>query len=106
MQGDLIKVTTGQYWGSRGFLEYMPGEWMWALIFHQEESLSVLLHPDEASLSKPCSILHFSWETGYNVTVGDTLQVAQRDHYGSIGVVKSVNFLKAEVRFILEVDGM
>ena len=83
----------------------MQGEWMWALIWHQEESLSVLLHPDEASLSKPHSILQFSQETIFNMTIGDTLQVAQGDHYGSIGVVKSVYFLKVEVGLVLEADG-
>ena len=54
------------------------------------------IHKDEAVIDPP-STLKFSSQNGYDVTVGDVVQVVQGKYHGHTGTVLNVDFLNASM---------
>ena len=104
MQGDLMDVRRGESKDLMGYVESIEADgWLWVKCRFNETF--ILVHEDEVRITQPENILSFSKEKGYNVSVGDTLQVVRGVHYGVIGVVKSFNFPGAEVELLSEFNG-
>ena len=57
---------------------------------------SVAIHVDHAC-TEPPTMLKFSSHNGYDVTLGDLVQVVCRRHYNMMGIVLSVDFCKASM---------
>ena len=79
MQGDLVLVECGTYVGWCGYVDSLEGDgWIWVMAIppKEERYSSVIIHKDEVKIRPPENTLAFSKEQGFNVTVGDTLQIA------------------------------
>ena len=59
------------------------------------------IHRDEAEIQPP-STLTFSSQYGYDVTVGDSVQVMRGKYCGETGIVLNVNFRKASMEIRCE----
>ena len=57
---------------------------------------TVTIHMDQARIEPP-AMLKFSSHNGYNVTVGDLVQVVHRRYYDTTGIVLHVDFRKASM---------
>ena len=57
---------------------------------------SVAIHVDHARTNPP-AMLKFSSHNGYNVTLGDLVQVVHGRHYNTTGIVLCVDFRKASM---------
>ena len=101
-------VECGTYVGWCRYVDSLKGDgWIWVMAIppKEEHYSSVIIHEDEVKIRPPENTLAFSKEQGFNVTVGDTLQIARGPHYGVIGIVRSLDFPNAEVEVISEENG-
>lgn len=106
MQGDRVSVTAGSYLGSDGILENKEGsDWIWVKIHVEGQWRDVLLHIDEVKITKPQNTLSFTKEHGYNVAIGDILQVVRGENRSVTGIVRAIDFHRGEVELMLEVNG-
>ncbi|KAF9233647.1 hypothetical protein BU15DRAFT_66401 [Melanogaster broomeanus] len=112
MLGDLVTVIKGNYNGMLGTVDWISPDdgWMWIMAQYWKggditDQSSVIVHLDEVMVSKLARLLTFSKEKGYDVTVGDTLQIVRGNLHGTVGIVRCVDFAKAVVELISDVDG-
>jgi transcription elongation factor len=112
MLGDLVTVVKGNYNGVLGMIDWISPDngWMWIIAQYWKggditNQSSVIVHLDEVVVSKPVHLLTFSKEKGYDVTMGDTLQIVRGELHGTVGIVRRVDFAKAVVELISDVDG-
>jgi ribosomal protein L24 len=127
MLEDTVCVVKGPYTGRRGIIDwiYPDEDWMWISAVYLDVSVTtpdasvttvdarattqnvtenLMVHCDEVVTSKPAQSLTFSHDKGYNVSLGDTLQVVRGEHHGTIGIVRRMDFLHSMVELVSDID--
>jgi hypothetical protein len=113
MLGDFATVVNGQDHGWAGVVDWIsPDNDGWVCLvarnwFNDEHGHqpSIFVHLNEVAISKPQHTLMYSKDKGYDVTIGDTLQIVRGEYHGMIGIVRRVDFTEATVELISDVDG-
>ncbi|KAI6102241.1 hypothetical protein F5141DRAFT_1065723 [Pisolithus sp. B1] len=117
--GDIVQVYCGPYAGQMGTIEWIGADsrvWM----FNREkgkgkESSEQDLAPSQLMVAMDVSDLHIdrapdtltlSKDKGYNIAVGDTVEVARGQWHHSQGIVKAVDLIKASLDIMCPEDGI
>ena len=111
LPGDLAIVRCGPYVGQRGSIEWINPNGFW-IHFHNSVG-SDMADEDSTILVEPCNIhikpaphtLTLTEDKGYNVTVGDIVEVARGSYYCFQGVVKVVDLTNALLDIVCPVKG-
>jgi len=111
LPGDLVVVRHGPYVGQRGSIEWINPDGFWV---HFNDSVgSDMANEDSTFLVEPRDIridpaphtLTLTEDKGYNVTVGDIVEVARGSYYHFQGVVKAVDLTNALLDIVCPVQG-
>jgi len=106
--GDYIKVHRGPHRGLYGRISWIQRPVLWVYPLTQDDNTddsteyeglgptSVAIHVDHARIEPPAT-LKFSSHNGYDVTMGDLVQVVRGKYYGTTGIVLRVDFRKASM---------
>ena len=106
--GDYVKVHHGPHWGLCGRISWVQHPVLWVYPLADDDAddnateyeglgpTSVAIHVDHACTDTP-AMLKFSSHNGYNVTLGDLVQVVHGRHYNTMGIVLSVDFCKVSM---------
>jgi hypothetical protein len=114
MPGDLVEIIKGQYRNMIGAIDGTEESgFVWVTVRYGKsqhegdtlEPMTIIVDMDDLVVTKPDSILTYSKETGYGVLVGDILQVVRGELRGTVGVVRSFDFLTAEAELFSEANG-
>ena len=102
--GDTAKVIRGPHRGLFGRIAWInhPILWIYPSLSDVADDLecegllpdAALVHVDHAEIKAPV-MLKFSRQNGYDVTVGDLVQVVRGKYWNTTGVVLSVDFRNA-----------
>ncbi|KIM58303.1 hypothetical protein SCLCIDRAFT_28198 [Scleroderma citrinum Foug A] len=93
LAGDVVVVYSGPYIGKRGTIEWITPDGMVLMDLYD---LHVEPAPHTLSLSK---------DKGYNVAVGNIVEVARGTWHCCQGVVNTVDFTKALIEMVCSADG-
>ena len=102
--GDGVEVKRGPHRGLLGRIAWInhPILWVYPFVSDDADSLeyetllpeAALVRVDHAEIKAPVT-LKFSKQNGYDVTVGDLVQVVRGKYWNTTGVVLSVDFRNA-----------
>ena len=70
------------------------------------DNVVVRMEPCDLCIKHPPNTLTFSKHKGYDVAVGDTVEVARGNWYPCQGVVKAVDLSKISLDIMCSVDGI
>ena len=109
--GDLVIVHHGPYVGRRGSIEWINPDGFW--VYFNDGVGSDEANEDSTTLVEPCHVhiepapntLTLTRDKGYNVTVGDIVEVARGNYYRCKGVVKAVDLTNALLDIVCPVEG-
>ena len=109
--GDLVIVHHGPYVGWRGSIEWINPDGFW--VHFNNSAGNDLANEDSMILVEPCNVhveptphtLTLTEYKGYNITVGDTMEVARGNYYCFQGVVKAVDLTNALLDIVRPVEG-
>ena len=98
--GDLVIVHHGPYVGWGGSIEWINPDGFW--VYFNDGVGSDEANEDSMTLVEPCHVhikpapntLTLTRDKGYNVTVGDIMEVARGNYYHCEGVVKAMSRTK------------
>ena len=120
MLGDTVCIVKGLHTGRQGVFDwiYPDEDWMWISAAYLDVSATapdagvtapnvaeeLVVHSDEVMTSRPMQSLTFSHNKGYDVSLGDTLQVVRGEYHGTIGIVRQMDFPHGMVKLVSNVD--
>ncbi|KAI6100498.1 hypothetical protein F5141DRAFT_1066102 [Pisolithus sp. B1] len=96
LPGNVVQVHCGPYAGQTGIIEW---------ISPNSQSM-VAMNVSDLRIERAPSTLTLSKDKGYNIAVGDTVDVARGQWCHSQGVVKAVDLIKASLDFVHLADGI
>ena len=113
LPGDMVYACRGPYVGQRGSIQWINPDNTFSV--HLKDKVTsgdgeivdndvVRMQPHNLHIELPPHTLAFSKDKGYNVAVGDTVEVARGDWYPCQGVVKSVDLSKVSLDIVCSVD--
>ena len=109
--GDLVIVRHGPYIGQRDSIEWINPDGFW--VYFNDGVGSDEANEDSTTLVEPCHVhikpapntLTLTRDKGYNVTVGDIVEVTRGNYYCCEGVVKVVDLTNALLDIVCPVEG-
>ena len=111
LPGDLAIVRRGPYVGRRGSIEWINPDGFW-IHFHDgvgsdmaNEDSTILVEPHNIHIEPAPHTLTLTEDKGYNVTVGDIMEVTRGSYYRFQGVVKAVDLTNALLDIVCPVEG-
>ncbi|KAI6126952.1 hypothetical protein F5141DRAFT_1060595 [Pisolithus sp. B1] len=119
LPGDVVRVHHGPYAGQTGIIEWIsPDGKVW--MFNRGKGKGkedserdptpsqsmVAMNASDLRIERAPSTLTLSKDKGYNIAVGDTVEVARGQWRHSQGVVKAVDLIKASLDFVCLEDGI
>ncbi|KAI6039517.1 hypothetical protein EDC04DRAFT_3007913 [Pisolithus marmoratus] len=122
LPGDVIRVHRGPFAGQGGIIEWIsPDGKVWVSKSgkgkNKEDALTgecdpassqimVAMDISDLHVERALNTLTFSKDRGYNVAVGDTVEVARGQWRHSEGIVKTVDLTKASLDIVHPADGI
>ncbi|KAI6138699.1 hypothetical protein EDD17DRAFT_1770929 [Pisolithus thermaeus] len=119
LPGDVVQVHHGPYTGQTGIIEWIsPDGKVW--MFNRRKGKGkedseqdptpsqsmVAMNASDLRIERAPGTLTLSKDKGYNIAVGDTVEVARGQWRHSQGVVKAVDLIKASLDFMRLEDGI
>ena len=107
LPGDIVEVCSGPHVGKKGTIEWFNSDgkvWV-SLTNHVGEGGVELMDTGDLYTQPALHTITFSKEKGYNVAVGDTVEVARGKWYRCQGIVKAVDLVTAHL-VMCSVDGI
>ena len=113
LPGDTAVICHGAYKGAEAPIEWMSINWTaWIYVQEKEKSFttqtSLEQQPSyihEIRVYRAACMLNFTKERGYDVCAGDCVEVARGKWSWSKGTVQAVDFDKASLDLVCEMDG-
>ena len=111
LPGDLVIVCHGPYIGQRGFIEWINPDRFWVHFNDSagndlaDEDSTILVEPHNIRIEPTPHTLTLTEDKGYNITVGDTVEVARGNYYRFQGVVKAVDLTNTLLDIMCPVEG-
>ena len=115
LPGDMVYACRGPYVGQRGSIQWINPDNSFSV--HLKDRVTsgdgaivdndvVQMQPHNLRIKLPPNTLTFSKAKGYNIAVGDTVEVTRGDWYPCQGVVRGVDLSKASLDIVCSVDGI
>ena len=108
LAGDVVMVDNGQYVGKRGTIEWITPDGRIAVYLDDSVGVGnsvVLMDFHDLRIEPAPHTLSLSKDKGYNVAVGDIVEVARGKWHRCQGVVNTVDFTKALIEMVCSADG-
>ncbi|KAI6127301.1 hypothetical protein F5141DRAFT_1060864 [Pisolithus sp. B1] len=122
LPGDLVCAHCGPYTGRTGIIEWIGSDSKVWVFMHRkgkgkEDVLAdeenpapsqtvVAMNVSDLRIERPPNTLTFTKDKGYNVAVGDTVEVVRGQWRDSQGIVKAVDLTKASLDIVRPTDGV
>ena len=115
LSGDMVYVYCGPYVGQRGSIQWINSNGTFSVYLMDKvtgsdgeivENVVIWMYPYDLRIELPPNTLMFSKQKGYNVAVGDTVEVARGPWCFCQGVVKAVDLSKTSLDIVCSVDGI
>ncbi|KAI6111070.1 hypothetical protein F5141DRAFT_1063453 [Pisolithus sp. B1] len=120
LPGDLVRTHCGPYTGRTGIIEWISSDGKVWVFMHgkgkgKEDVLAdeenpapsqtvVAMNVSDLHIEQPPNTLTFTKDKGYNVAVGDTVEVVRGQWHDSQGIVKAVDLTKASLDIVRPTD--
>jgi len=110
LAGDVAVVCNGQYVGKRGTIKWITPDGQIAVYWDDSVGTDtghgvIMVDLCDFCIKPAPHTLSLSKDKGYNVTVGDIVEVARGKWHCCQGVVNMVDFTKALIEMVCSADG-